>query len=139
MNYPRQALQNTCNSVSTRNMELLGMGRGKIQKVIKSLSHFREAQAVFQEVMPDTAGRIGGTRLPCPECNGVMLDMDHILFKCKATADGRLTSGIYTNQGKEMDISILSKDHTKIFHLIMETYQEIRHLISIARARHYRR
>ena len=68
-NEHRNQLGQRHESVSSRNMKILGLNRENIQNIIKSLSSSRSAQSTFMELMTDTAGRIGCTRLKYPRCD----------------------------------------------------------------------
>ena len=99
----------------------------------------KNAQSIFLELITDTAGRVGGKRLPCPICGeNYPLTMVHLLLKCKATLEGRENAAWYMETDEHMEIKNLQTNDKLLCNLIMETHEVIRGIISTARVIHYR-
>ena len=134
----RTQLERRHESVSSKNMKILGLNREKIQKIIKSLSSSRAAQSTFIELMTDTAGRIGGTRLKCLKCDEE-ITLEHMLIKCPEIQEERINASVYDGNDGRWDYKTIRKDHKKLSYFMMESHHKIKKIINATRIAYYKK
>ena len=89
------------------------------------------------ELMTDTAGRIGGTRLKCLKCDEITLE--HMLIKCPEIQEERINASIYAGDDGRWDYKTIKKDPKKLRHFMMESHYKIKKIINATRIAYYKK
>ena len=112
--------------------------RGRIKKWIKTTTQDRCAQAVMVELITNTAGRVGGTNLRCPECDGEnQLTLKHILEQCRYIQTERADAALYSKAPEPITPQVIKKNPKLLPNIMEASSSKIRHLITTAREKHY--
>ena len=84
------------------------------------------------ELVTDTAGRIGNTRLNCPECNGNhQITMQHIIEECTSIREEREDVLLYYKANEPMSEKLISKNPNMLPMLMEAASGKINPLIHI--------